>query len=348
MGAKTHRELVVAQIAHYETDPLPYCLSMEDNVAERLDAHYGGDAWRELLQSAIVRWAPAVTGVLQPEGAESSTDIYGSRWQVNRRPFHLVEPALTEASLSGYAFPEMKEIFPQGWEADALAWIDQQRARGCYVAAGLGFGLFERTWTLRGFNEAMMDAALNPAFYDSLAESVAEHQLAILDRLLALPFDGIMFSDDWGYQRGVLLGPDRWRRFIKPRLARLYARVHRDGRHTLSHCCGSVVSIMPDIVEIGLDVLESVQPEAAGMNPYALKREYGGDITFWGGLGSQSTIPFGAPAEIKAEIARLCREMGQGGGYVLGPSKGLQPETPTLNAAAVVEGFLAQAGVTLG
>lgn len=79
--------------------------------------------------------------------------------------------------------------------------------------------------------------------------------------------------------------------------------------------------------------------------PYELKREYGDQITFWGGLGSQSTIPLGTPEEIKAEVARLCREMGRGGGYILGPAKALQPETPTGNAAAVVEAFLQQAGV---
>jgi uroporphyrinogen decarboxylase len=106
------------------------------------------------------------------------------------------------------------------------------------------------------------------------------------------------------------------------------------------HCCGSVADIMGDIVEIGLDVLESVQPEAAGMNPSALKKKWGDKITFWGGLGSQSTIPFAASAEVRREIRRLRSEMGRGGGYVLAPAKPLRPETPTENAVAVVEAFL--------
>jgi uroporphyrinogen decarboxylase len=97
---------------------------------------------------------------------------------------------------------------------------------------------------------------------------------------------------------------------------------------------------MGDIAEIGLDVLESVQPEAAGMNPYALKQAWGDRITFWGGLGSQSTIPFGTPGQIRQEIQRLRREMGRGGGYILAPAKPLRPETPTANAVAVVEEIL--------
>jgi uroporphyrinogen decarboxylase len=89
-----------------------------------------------------------------------------------------------------------------------------------------------------------------------------------------------------------------------------------------------------------------VQPQAKHHHPDELTRRYGADLTFWGGLGSQSTIPFGTPEEIRAEVSRLCQVMGRGGGYILSPAKGLQPETPTENAAAVVESFLRQAGVT--
>ena len=99
---------------------------------------------------------------------------------------------------------------------------------------------------------------------------------------------------------------------------------------------------MPDLIDIGLDVLESVQPEASGMNPYELKKAWGDKITFWGCLGSQSTIPFGSPVEIHAEILRLRREMSEGGGYILAPAKALQPGTPTENAVAVVEAFTAE------
>ena len=108
----------------------------------------------------------------------------------------------------------------------------------------------------------------------------------------------------------------------------------------IMHCCGSAADIMGDIVEIGLDVLESVQPEAAGMNPYELKRAWGDKMAFWGGLGSQSTIPFASPVQVRQEMRRLRREMGRGGGYILAPAKPLRPETPTVNAVVIVEEFL--------
>ncbi len=340
----TARDRVIAQIAHRETDPVPYVLGMEDNVAAQLDAHYGTDSWRALLDNAIVGVASASLGVEHDGGDALFTDKYGSTWRVDRRPFHLVEPALKAPSLKGWKFPRLDDCFDEDWEDSAREAI--ARNTGRFTTAGLSFGLFERTWALRGFNEALMDAAGNPAFYDELVEGVAVHQMQVVERLLRLPIDAIMFSDDWGYQEGVLLGPDRWCGFIKPRLARMYEQVHAAGKYCLSHCCGSVADIMPEIVDIGLDVLQSVQPEARGMNPYALKAQYGRDITFWGGLGSQSTIPFGTSTAIRDEVAHLCREMGAGGGYILGPAKALQPETPTANAAAVLEAFLGEAGVS--
>ncbi|MBZ0309294.1 MAG: hypothetical protein K8I82_24730, partial [Anaerolineae bacterium] len=109
--------------------------------------------------------------------------------------------------------------------------------------------------------------------------------------------------------------------------------------------CGNVVDVIPDAIEIGLDILESVQPEA--MNPYMLKRRFGDNIAFWGGLGSQSILPFGSPDEIHAEVQKLCQEMGRGGGYILAPAKPLQEDTSAVNSAAVVEAFLEQAGTPL-
>ena len=339
------RERVIAQIEHRETNPIPYTLGFEGDSAERLNAHYGSDAWRQFLDNAIVSVpTPSAIGV-QNLGETYYTDLYGTRWQVDCRPWHLVEPALKEPSLEGYQFPDATPLF-EAKKQEAIAFAEDHRDH--FVIAGMGFGLFERTWTLRGFEGALMDAANAPEFYDELVQQVADHQNAILDILLELPVDGIMFSDDWGYQTGVLLGPERWRRFLKPRLARMYERVHAAGKYALSHCCGSIADIMPDVIEIGLDVYQSVQPEARDSDPYELKRQYGDRITFWGGLGSQSTIPFGTPNEIQAEVGKLCCEMGRGGGYILGPAKSVQPETPTENAAAVVEAFLAQAGVDLG
>jgi uroporphyrinogen decarboxylase len=339
----TPRERVMAQIQHHETDRLPYEIRFEGDVEARLDAHYGSPAWRDVLDCDIVRVKGANLIMLEVPNARSYTDPYGSVWRTEGRPYHLIEPPIKTPSLDDYRFPELDAVFEPDWKEQALRTISEKRDH--FTVAVFGSGIWERAWALRGFTELLTDVAAEPDLAIELLTRVAEHQLGIVERLLDLPVDGIFFMDDYGYQRGVLLGAKRWRKIFKPLLAKTYARVHAAGKYVIHHCCGSIAEILPDIIEIGTDVLESVQPEAVGMNPHELKRCFGDRITFWGCLGSQSVIPLGTPNDIRAEVEHLCRDMSRGGGYILSPAKPLQPETPMENAAAVLESFLHQAGV---
>ncbi len=340
----TPKEIVYAQIAHQETPYIPYTLGFESGVSERLDDYYGTTAWRDALTQHIIGVGVFDDGMNWEITEEAYTvDRYGSTWRSDTWQHYLVEPALRTPSLEGYDWPDTAAFFVPDWREKARQKIDENA--DAFIVAGFSFGLFERTWTLRGFENALADAAAEPAFYQELVNRIARQHMEIVEELVTLPVDGVLFSDDWGAQRGVILGPARWRAFFKEPLRRLYEFVHSAGKLALSHCCGNIVDIMPDVIEIGLDVLESVQPEA--MNPYELKKRFGAHLTFWGGLGSQSTLPFGAPDDVRAEVGRLCREMGRGGGYILAPAKALQTDTPAANAAAAVESFVAQAGVKL-
>ena len=336
------RDVILAQIHHCETDPVPYTLPFEENVGDRLDTFYGGDQWRDRLQTFIKGTGVVDTMRREPTDREGyHRDPYGSVWRLDRRPFHLESPGLIAPSFEDYRWPQPEEFFADEERvAEARTFCEEAKGE-FFLTAGLGWGLFETSWGIRGFENVMMDVIAAPDFYAELLDRITDQFLAYVDfTCRSLPdVDAIMFGDDWGNQRGVMMGPERWRSFFKPRYARIYEAVHARGKLVISHCCGSVVDIMPDIIDIGLDVLESVQPEARGMRPYELKRKWGDQITFWGGLGSQSTIPFGTPEEIQAEVRRLRGEMGRGGGYILAPAKALQPETPTENAVAVVEAF---------
>ena len=250
----------------------------------------------------------------------------------------VVEPGLKAPSFEGYAFPSAESFLNAAAKAEATKRAIASHDSLTLISPGL---CLWDSWYLRGFEATMMDCIAEEDFYAELLDRLTELCLALVRECTDIPADAIMMGDDWGNQRGVMIGPERWRRFYKPRYARIFAAVHEQGKLAIMHCCGSAADIMGDIVEIGLDVLESVQPEAAGMNPYALKKQWGDRITFWGGLGSQRTIPFATPAEIRAEIRRLRSEMSRGGGYILAPAKPLRPETPTENAVAVVEEFLA-------
>ena len=332
------RDIVLEQIHHHETVPVPYTLAFEEEVGARLDGHFRSNAWRGKVPPYMAHCGSVVKSPSERLDATHHRDAFGTVWRTDRLPSSVTEPGLKAPSFQGYDFPSASVFLNATAKADAKKRAGESADSFTIVSPEI---CLWQTWYLRGFENTLMDCAAEEDFYEELLERMTELSLALVAACADVSADAIMMGDDWGDQRGVLIGPDRWRRLFKPRYARIFEAVHAQGKIAIMHCCGSAADIMGDIVEIGLDVLESVQPEAAGMNPYALKRAWGDKITFWGCLGSQSTIPFATPAQIREEIRRLRREMSRGGGFILAPAKPLRPETPTENAVAVVEEFLA-------
>jgi uroporphyrinogen decarboxylase len=338
----TLREIVLNQIRHIETQPVPYTLTFEDEAGKRLDEWYGSSDWRSTLVP-YMNWVLIIDSLLWKTSDDGLThDVFGGIWRTDKRPFHQVKIPCVEPTFAGLDFPStdvfLEEI--RNKKAEAIRTI--RETPDDFHMLHIRWGLFELSWIIRGFENALADAATEPEFYEELIGRLSDIFLAMVMEFRDIPADCVMFGDDWGDQRGVTLGPERWRRFLKPAWTKIYREVHAQGKYVFSHCCGSVVDIMPDIVEMGMDVLESVQPEARGMDPYALKKTWGDKIAFWGGLGCQSIVPFGTPEELRLEIARLCKEMGKGGGYILAPAKCLPQETPAANTAAIVEAFTHQ------
>ena len=331
------RDCVMETLRHKQPPKIPYTLSFEDDVDKQLDTYYGSTDWREQILPYIVNVAAVDTDIRIPIGDGYERDGYGGIWRVDRAEWHLEKSPLVKPSLDGYDFPRPETFFRPDWKSQALRTCSDHR--DSFIIANLGWGLFERSWNLRGFENLLIDVVNEPDFVEEIMDRLMELYLSFVEYTADLPIDGVLFGDDWGHQQGIIIGPERWRNYLKPRWAKIYEAVHAHGKFVFHHSCGSVADIMPDIIEIGIDVLESVQPEAAGMNPYELKEKWGDKITFWGGLGSQSTIHFGTPQEILAEVTRLRTEMGKNGGYILAPAKPLQPGTPTENAVAVFESF---------
>jgi uroporphyrinogen decarboxylase len=343
------RERVYAQIRHQQTDFCPYgALGFDADVQRRISEKQGGDQWLSMVKSNdhihninhrteifLDDWAV-------PKTSPQHTDLFGTRWRVDQQAYQMVRPALTEPSLEGYRFPSVCQFLPPDWERAAHAEVERERDRFLIICLN---GIFEASWGLRGFENLLEDMIVSPAFVEDLLEGITDLLLGLLDVYLELPIDGVLMYDDWGEQRGCIFGRTRWLQYIKPRVERVYRRIHAAGKIAIAHCCGNIVDIIPDVIDAGLDVLESVQPEA--MDPFALKERFGRNLTFWGGLGTQKLIPFGTPTEIAAQVKKLCSEMGRGGGYILAPAKSLMPETPTENAIAVVRAFLEEAGVAL-
>jgi uroporphyrinogen decarboxylase len=207
-----------------------------------------------------------------------------------------------------------------------------------YVQSMVWFTIFERLWLLRGFENALMDPYLEAANFTRLRDMIVEIDLAMIDQWLERDVDGIFFSDDWGTQDTLLMNPDDWRRFYKPSYARLFRRVRDGGAHVWFHACGNITAIIPDLIDIGMDVLNPVQPLA--MDVHHLACEFGGALCFYGGVDTQMTLTQGTPDEVKQEIHELVRLFGRfGGGYVGAASQSIMPETPLDNIIAFYEAF---------
>lgn len=208
-----------------------------------------------------------------------------------------------------------------------------------YVRASVWFTLFERLWMLRGFENMLMDPYLNPEEFGRLRDAVVEYNLAVIDQWLSRGVHGVYFSDDWGCQRGLLMNPADWRRFYKPSYRRMFERVHAGGAHVWMHLCGNITAILPDLIELGLNVLNPVQPQA--MDVHQLAREFGGKVCFYGGVDVQGTLIRGTPDDVKREVHMLVELFGRyNGGYIGGTSHSVMPETPLDNVIALHEAFL--------
>ena len=168
-------------------------------------------------------------------------------------------------------------------------------------------------------------------------DKICEYNLRIVEIALEYDFDAIHFGDDWGQQHGLIMGPDHWRRFIKPRIARLYDRVKKAGKFVSQHSCGDCHEIFPDLVEIGLDCYQTFQPEIYDI--VKMKELYGDKLTFWGGVSTQRCLPYATTEGVKEECHRIMETLRHGGGLIIAPTHALAFDVPAENILAMAEVF---------
>jgi uroporphyrinogen decarboxylase len=146
--------------------------------------------------------------------------------------------------------------------------------------------------------------------------------------------DLVLCGDDFGTQRGLLISPASFDRIFAAKKKEFFDLVHSYGAKVTHHCCGSSRKLIPRFIECGMDALQTIQAQAAGMDPYELKREFAGRITLHGAVDVQGWLQRATPAEIEREVDRLMDEVGAGGGFIISPSHHIQPDTPLQNVLA--------------
>ena len=327
------RDRILMALAFQETDIVPYHLMIDEKVQTRLAGYFHDDEF----DRKIINHLPFFN--LEPKirwiSDTSYVDVFGCKWRSGNFP-HLEEAPLQEPSLENYKFPELIE-------SDTFEDVGKFFARynQHFTLCGIAHGFFDRGWALRGMENFLVDFVAHPLFVEELFEILTEIYLEMIDHIAGYPFDGIRFGDDWGYQHGVLVGVTRWRKYVKPGLRKIFNRAREKGLVVMVHSDGDVTELIPDLIEIGVQILNPVQPEA--MDVLEIKRRFGRDLCLNGGISTQLTLPRGTTRDVRREVAACLYHLGKGGGYVISPAKAILPDVPLENAAALIDALVNQA-----
>jgi uroporphyrinogen decarboxylase len=309
---------------------VPWSFKFTKEAAEVLQQHYAGQDLEDALQNHIVRLGNDY-GYFVNIGNDLFRDVFGVVWDrsVDKDIGNVQGCVLKEPSLDGFHFPDpCAPAYFEGMEHKINRYADRFRL------FELGFSLFERGWTLRGMENLCMDFIENPDFVRQLFHAIADYNIAQVGKAAQYDIDAVCFGDDWGQQRGLIMGSRLWHEFIAPAVQRMYDAVHAAGKYVFIHSCGDVDELFPSLIRMGVNCFNPFQPEV--MDVAALMGEYRGRLTFHGGLSTQRTLPFGTPDDIRAETRRLI-EWGSQGCYILSPAHSVEGDVPLPNMLAFIE-----------
>ncbi len=329
----TPKQRVIAALRHQPPDRVPYQVGFTVPAREKMAAYYGDPDFTAQIGNHMIV-VPVIRvewGVRDADGFY--TDEFGLRW--NRQvdaDIGMPEGTLTPDTLDDVAWPDPSE--PGRFDRLGEA-IEHHPDR--FVVMALDFSLFERAWGMVGLESFLLAMVDDPAFVEAVLDRVLQFNLDLLEAgLTQCPgVDAVYFGDDFGSQLGVMMGEERWRALLKPRLARQYARVRDHGTFVLIHSCGKVDALFEDFVEIGVDCFNPFQPEV--IDTYQAKRDYTGRLAFWGGISIQRLLPYGTPDEVRSEVRRILADIGAAGGYIAAPSHDIPGDVPAENIAAMLD-----------
>jgi len=335
----TPRQRVCAAIAHQPADRVPYCIGFTPDGRDELIRGI-----RDHIASG--QGAPPH---LEPVLSELSLDDLDQQ-----EPGALIEGIVdNDVARIGPPWWRWHELGPD-WRGEAVPlspshvsgsgsyeeFFDRvKRTRDesdQYVLAMVYGSHFEKANSARGIENFLADLGGEPAFARKLLRRIIDKNLVMLDNILTCAeIDGVLLGSDWGTQVDLIMSPDTWEEMIRPGEQEEYDLIHSFGKHVWIHSCGHVEKIIPSLLEMGIEVLNPVQPEAMDLN--GLKERYGRDLTFWGGLSTQQTLPFGTPDEVRTEARRVRDLLSQGGGHIFAPAQEIQGDVPAQNILALLE-----------
>lgn len=269
-------------------------------------------------------------------------DDFGGIWQSTELYTDMVKPALAEPSIEALErmpWPDPTDPSLVEGLRDEVAALRESTDRAI-VARSVTGGIFDLSFLLRGMDNFLVDLLMNRRFAEALLDKVEEfitaRCLMFLDAVGDL-VDVIEYGQDLGTQNSLLMARELYLKDLKPREARLFdaLKARSNNAKLFYHCCGAVFEVIGDLIDSGADILNPVQPRAAGMDPERIVNEYGGDVSFCGGVDVQRLMVSGTPEEVGDETRRVASILGRYDGYILAASHNIQPDVPPENIEAM-------------
>jgi len=265
---------------------------------------------------------------------KQQTEDFAQKWMPERIRQAVTAPSLEER-VRQYTPPDPDQPGIYDWMQREL---DRCGGESFVFPSGYA-GVFERSYALVSIPALFESMVTRPALVAELFEKVTDAKLGVVRHLVRMDFDAVHFGDDLGTQVGPFFSPRLFRELLVPCYRRLWGACKEAGKFVMMHSCGQVTSFLPDLVELGLDVLEPCQP---CNDLAALKAQYGDRLTFWGGIDTQKLLPFGTPDDIRRQAAQVIRTLGRGGGHIIGPSQEIMKDVPLENVTALIETIVDQ------
>jgi uroporphyrinogen decarboxylase len=333
----TKREVIKSVLEHKQPPYVPWHFGFTVEAKEKLLGYYGPEDILAVTDNHFLVLGDEI-GYFEDIGNNRYKDIFGVVWDrsIDKDIGNVEGQVLSHPDITGYTFPDplAERYFQQ-----IPSLIDKYPDR--FRLFQIGFSLYERAWTLRGMEALLMDFIMNPDFVHQLMNTICEYNIKQIQRALDFDIDAVKLGDDWGQQKGLIMGAQFWHEFIKPYLARIFKVIKDAGKYVFIHSCGDVDELFDPLIEIGMDNFNPFQPEV--MDIYELLPYYRSRLSFHGGLSTQRILPFGTTEDVRNECERLLR-MGEEGGYIFAPSHDVEGDVPLQNILTFIEAAKNQDG----